>query len=192
MEVSQIDGINLLTQYWYNYQESHHRVKYKYLFVGDVHGDLSQFILPLIDTGTITLNGQVTSVKQRYPELDIPVPEYTCNKCDSQIYYLGDLSDGYMFTRQVLIMMVNVLRQCKNVHFCFGNHDMRYFGKLDVTKVDAWTFEEHFESLNLFVSSVSNLKLYHGKITGASDDFLFEYFRIILETYKELFKLGEV
>lgn len=190
MDITQHEAILITTQYLYKYQESHDRVNYKHIFVGDVHGDLLQFILPLIDTGTITLTGKVTSVKQKYTELDIHLPEYSCNKCNSEIYYLGDLVDGWIFSRQVVIMLARIMRECKNVHLCFGNHDATYMVNSDTT--DMSKFDKHYGSLRHLGNSYSTLKFYRGKFIDSPDDFLSEYYRPMLLAYKELWKMGEV
>lgn len=72
----------MITQYLYQYQQEHERVNYKHIFVEDVHGDMLHL---LIDTGTITLIGKLLH-KSKYLELDSGILEYTCNKCNSEIY----------------------------------------------------------------------------------------------------------
>lgn len=187
MDISQYDAVSMITQYLYQYQQEHERVNYKHIFVGDVHGDILQLLYPLIDTGTITLTGKITSHKSKYLELDLHIPEYTCNKCNSEIYYLGDLVDGWIFSRQVVVMLANIMRQCKNIHLCFGNHDSVYMVSSDIE-----TFDKHYNSLRYLGEEYSTLKFYQGKFINQPDDFLIEYFKPMLSAYAELWKLGEV
>ena len=192
MEVGQLDAAICLTRYWYKWQEEHPRLKAKYVFVGDVHGDICQFLFPLIDTGTITLTGKVNTIKQKYVELDIHYPDYVCNKCDIDIYYLGDLVDGFISSRQIVIMLANIMKHCKNVHLCFGNHDSIYMASYNKKNINVMTFEKHITSLMFLVSGYPSLRLFHGDLTCPGYDFLDEYYRPMLDAYKELFKLGEV
>lgn len=193
MDVTQIEAAIIATQYWYKYQKEHERVNSKFIFVGDVHGDINQFLLPLIDTGTITLTGKVSSIKQKYVELDIHIPEYSCNKCSTEIYYLGDLVDGFIYSRQIVIMLANIMRQCKNVHLCFGNHEAKYIANLDPKSITLFTYEKHIESFRYLCSAYASLSLCRGKmIEQPGEDFLYEYYHPMLEAIKELWKMGEV
>ena len=192
MYVSQLDAVTCEVQYWYKWQNEHDRIKPKYIFVGDVHGDLNQFLYPLIDTGTITLTGKVNSIKQKYNEIDLHLPEYSCNECDTEIYYVGDLSDNYIFSRQIVVMLAYIMKQCKNVHLCIGNHDIIYMNHYDVKDITATTFSKHLQSLDFLASAYPTLSLYRYDLTCPGKDFLDEYFKPMLNAYHELWEMAEI
>ena len=75
LDINQINGIKLITRYW---SKQHPTVPDKsVMFVGDIHGDLHQFLAPLVLSGLITLTGKIINFEQHIysiNEEDFKVP----------------------------------------------------------------------------------------------------------------------
>lgn len=181
MNINQYDGIKLLTEYWYEHKNRNEFAKY--IFVGDVHGDINQFILPLIETETITLENKIETVyKSKYEEANIYLPKFKINKSDVIIYYLGDLIDEGNFSRNI-VYMINYLfeNECKNIRLCFGNHDLNILGSINSY------YNTLIKELTPYPNvSVCNNKCYYK--CKENNEFLNEYLKPLQECMLNLFK----
>ena len=96
--------------------ESHGRIH-----VGDVHGDLFQFLLPL--KGLINITGYNQAVNEI---------EFTINNFENRlIYYHGDLVDRGDYNNVIIKMMLKILNTETNfkIIWLIGNHDMGFIMK---------------------------------------------------------------
>lgn len=102
-DISQFNGIKLITSYWSSVEERNNESIYS--FVGDVHGDLHQFVAPLVINNVVSLTGEV-EVKDE--NIFYYVPKYKINeqsKC--KVIYLGDVADEWIFSRTISLMLMN-------------------------------------------------------------------------------------
>lgn len=143
---------HLVTTYWSRIRPDpvldHHA-----LFVGDVHGDLHQFLAPLVSTGIITLTGKIVPVhsQSKIPELTFYVPEYVINKrSHARVIYLGDMVDEWISTRAVLHMLLHLLTKVpNNVFYIYGNHDCNIVAQYPRFKNKTINFRDHLNAAYL-------------------------------------------
>ena len=85
-DISERNGLDLITRYWFQDSKKIHDKGGEFIFVGDVHGDMHQFMAPLVRSKLITLTGKLTTIN------GVPVPCYNINKgLHIKIIYLGDI-----------------------------------------------------------------------------------------------------
>lgn len=158
-DISQEEGVKLITKYWSNMKE---RVNSDICIVGDVHGDLNQFLAPLVMLGIITLTGEVTTID------DIPLPSYTINSTDKRVIYLGDMIDEWIFGRQVVRMLRDLLEKTKNITYIYGNHDVALIGRYQLFKDGLLTIPFDlpplWETLKSELNYRRDIKIYGTKI----------------------------
>ena len=99
-DISQLNGIKLISSYWSKVGERCENTNY--VFVGDVHGDLHQFLAPLVLNDVIKLTGKV-DVKDENIYYYIPNYEIN-NNCTCKVIYLGDIVDEWLFSRTISYM----------------------------------------------------------------------------------------
>ncbi len=105
-DISQLNGIKLITSYWSGVNNF---INSKYSFVGDVHGDLHQFLAPLVMNRVIKLTGKVKiineEIKYYVPEHELiengEVSESNTSTLSSSVIYLGDIADEWIFSRTI-------------------------------------------------------------------------------------------
>lgn len=190
MNIEQRKSVELLTNYWYRYTN---RNNVNTVFVGDVHGDFNQFILPLIETETIILTGDVEVVyKSKYPEANIYLPKYVIKNKNINIYYLGDLIDEGLYSRNIIYMINNLFEHGCEIKFCFGNHDLNilgeYFNFQNNCKLSL--FKSYYNTLIKELQPYINIRIignrcyYKGE---ENNDFLYEYISPIINCYYNMF-----
>lgn len=162
------------------------------IFVGDVHGDLNQFLLPLLDSGSITLTGEIEVIDGAFPEDTLYIPKFTAHETKTNVYYLGDMVDKWIFTRTIAVMLERVLKACPNVKFCFGNHDIIRLQSLtdEVLKKHIWwcvpdLYKELAYSTNITMKRVNKYK----ESTEMFEKFARAYFSPVFKAFKEIVKL---
>ena len=200
-DISQKDGLKLIVKYWSNRNET---IDSDVFIVGDVHGDLHQFLSPLIMSGIITLDGNLTEEKYKYSESSLYLPSYTINKIKhKKIIYLGDMIDEWIFNRQVARILRNLLEKTNNIIYIYGNHDLaligRYFlykeGKINIP----YDLPPLWETLKGELNNHRNIKLYGDKIEYEGNaekgiDFLNDYLESLFEDMYHIFseRLGKL
>lgn len=147
--ISQHAGIDLVSTYW---KLQLPLLTDHVLVVGDIHGDIHQFIAPLVMSGLITITGNVRFIAnedaypctifqgsdkdktfipklKHYDELTLYVPEYRINtSCKSKIIFLGDFANEFLFVRVILYMLVDLIKTVPdNIVYLYGNHDNNIF-----------------------------------------------------------------
>ena len=148
--IHQRAGIDLVVKYWSNISPT---LTNHTLFVGDVHGDIHQFIAPLIMSGIITLTGTIDEIPNEtayeshlqssspkspddttitpitppahFDELTLYIPKYTINTSSkSTVIYLGDMIHEWIYSRVIVYILLDLLRRMPDkVVFIYGNHD---------------------------------------------------------------------
>lgn len=196
MNIDQEKSLEVLTRYWQSYDKRN--LEATKVFVGDIHGDFNQFILPLIETETITLLGGIEAVyESTFPEANVYLPKFKINETSVQIYYLGDLVDEGNHSRNVVLMMAKLLKKTKNIHFCFGNHDTNIIGKIDAfrRKPELPLLRSYYTTLVKEMTAYKNVSITDGECYYKSEknkEFAVQYFAPLLDAYETLFKLGEI
>lgn len=187
------DAVKLVTSYWSQQQKEYEP---PYVFVGDVHGDMHQFLAPLVLCGIIRLTGKIIKVKySEYEECNMYIPEYELlDNPETTVIYLGDMIDEWICSREIVYMLYDLLVHSESVRYVFGNHDLNVIGryklweagKLNLRKDVANLYHtvkkgiRHFENINFVNKEVT----YKGKDGSA---FLHEYVRPIFEKLYKIF-----
>ena len=115
--------VKLLSEYWSKYTVRLDPISTRMVIVGDVHGDLNQFLPPLIASGVITLkSGDPLPIDK---EMHLYLPRYEVNtETDIDVIYLGDLVDQGPSSREICLMMADIMEKNKRVKLVLGNHDL--------------------------------------------------------------------
>ncbi len=124
-DISEQNGLDLITRYWFQDSKKTYDKCGEFIFVGDVHGDMHQFMAPLVRSKLITLTGKLTTVN------GVPVPCYNINKgLHVKIIYLGDIVNEWLFSRTIVVMLHDLLDHVpENVYYIYGNHDTSLIGR---------------------------------------------------------------
>ena len=200
-DISQFDGMRLICQYWHSVNSDNHfnvnLINDSLVIVGDVHGDFNQFIAPLVLTGLIT----ITSPEVK--EIDNPggviyLPEYTINTNNKKrVIYLGDMVDEWIFSRSIVVMLYDILRQLpNNVKYIFGNHDLALIGRYQLYTEKSINFALDtpalWQTLKKELNHVKNLKIY--RTTAELDgepfkgyDYIHSYVQPLFESLWKIF-----
>ena len=189
-DISQYNGIKLITKYWSKINHTHGHEN-KAVIVGDVHGDLHQFIAPLVMNDIITLNGEINTIDN---DIMYYVPSYIVNDCKCIVIYLGDITDEWIFSRTISYMMYNLLKNNK-VRYIYGNHDLsiigRYYlfkeGKLNI----AVDIPPLWETLKKELNCNEHIKIIKDKVMYDNDEvkgieYLYKY---ISPLFNNLYKI---
>lgn len=174
-DITQFDGVKLITHYWSTIKPSSDLLESfnikivddSLVFVGDVHGDLNQFLAPLVLTNAISITDDVDELK--VSSTIIYTPHYTINekfaKTKTKIVYLGDLVDEWIFSRPVVHIMKDILTKLpNNVFYIYGNHDLAIIGRYHLFKQNKVNFPFDlpalWQTLKKELNHVRNLKIY--------------------------------
>lgn len=127
-DIDQLQGLELIAKYWATrWQRFNNFIDAKAIFVGDVHGDMHQFIAPLVMSKVITLSGNIKTINSN---IHLHVPEFTFATNDStRIIYLGDMVHEWLFSRSIVTLLHEILKTKKNVYYLYGNHDVSIIGR---------------------------------------------------------------
>lgn len=193
-DISQEEGIKLITKYWSNKNSP---IESNVFIVGDVHGDLHQFLAPLIMSGIMILNNDIIEEKHKYPESSLFLPSYKLIKDESKkIIYLGDMIDEWIFNRQIARILRNLLETTNNIIYIYGNHDLaligRYFLFKDKKINIPYDLPPLWETLKSELNYNKNVKIYADKIEYNGDlnkglDFLNDYLESLFEDMYTIF-----
>ena len=127
-DIDQLQGLELIAKYWATgWQRFNNFIDAKAIFVGDVHGDMHQFIAPLVMSKVIALSGNIKTINSN---IHLYVPEFTFSTNDStRIIYLGDMVHEWLFSRSIVTLLHEILKEKKNVYYLYGNHDVSIIGR---------------------------------------------------------------
>ena len=215
-DITQEMGVKLISKYWSNV-EGMSNDKVIYSFVGDIHGDLHQFLAPLVLNNVIKLTGDVEVVDEK---IKLYVPKYdvvdvkkvdgkvddkvdscpTCSSC--KIMYLGDVANEWIFSRQIAIMLYDLLKKDK-VAYIYGNHDLSIIGRYHLFKEHTLKIPEDipslWETIKKELNCIPNIKIFRDTILYDNDAekgerFLYEYISPLFDNLFKIFneQLGRV
>ena len=158
-DISQFNGIKLITSYWSSVEERNNESEYS--FVGAVHGDLHQFLAPLVINNVISLTGEVETENEN---IMYYVPKYKINeqpKC--KVIYLGDIADEWIFSRTISLMLYELLKN-KVISYIYGNHDLSIIGRYHLFKQRKLNIAEDipplWETIKKELNCVKEIKIY--------------------------------
>lgn len=197
-DISQFNGIKLITSYWSSVEERNNESEYS--FVGDVHGDLHQFLAPLVINNVISLTGEVETENEN---IMYYVPKYKINeqpKC--KVIYLGDIADEWIFSRTISLMLYELLKK-KVISYIYGNHDLSIIGRYHLFKRRKLNIAEDipplWETIKKELNCVKEIKIYKNNILYDNDekkgqDFLYKYLDPLFENLYKIFseQLGKL
>ena len=162
-------SIEKLAHYWSSFPIKMRNTKN--IFVGDIHGDLNQFLLPLVENDIIRIKdsihlaykGKVSDVSNVY------VPDWEIGKSSQniQVYYVGDYCDEGIHTRTILCLMSELIRKLSNLHFCIGNHESNLVGnymKWKDNKLQPCDIRSYWGTMQKEVSYTSKVHVYRNVI----------------------------
>ena len=173
-DISQYDGVRLITKYWLSIDSSNKKSLYEeynvkilsssLIFVGDVHGDFNQFLAPLVLSGLISITDSVKEYK--YKASIVYLPSYKINKSSNiKIIYLGDITNEWIFSRPIAVMLFDLLQQIPhNIKYIYGNHDLAIIGRYNLYEQKKLNFALDipalWNTLKKELNHVKNLKIY--------------------------------
>lgn len=189
-DISQYNGIKLITSYWSSFNETN---ECSYSFVGDVHGDLHQFLAPLIINNIIKLKNSITTIDE---SIYYFVPEYDINtSSSSKVVYLGDVADEWIFSRTISHMLYTLLKNGKIIYI-YGNHDLSIIGRYHLFKQRKINFASDMPPLWVTMKKELNpireIKFHKNTILFNNDeslglDFLYKYISPLFENLYKIF-----
>lgn len=169
-DISEYEGVRLICQYW-SADQSNTKLdevkNSKLIFVGDVHGDINQFIAPLVLSNLITITNNVDEVKSYGSK--IYIPHYKINKNRIvKIIYLGDIVNEWIFNRTITYMLYDLLKNASsNVFYLYGNHDLSLIGRYHLFKENKLDLSVDipalWETVKKELNYVKDLKIHHDK-----------------------------
>ena len=207
-DITQFDGIKLISNYWSSIKPNmaaleNFNVSFvndSLLFVGDVHGDLNQFLAPLILTNAISITNEV--IEHKVNSTIVYTPKYIVNdkfkSSKTKIVYLGDLVDEWLFSKTVVFMMRDLLNKLpNNVFYIYGNHDLAIIGRYNLFKQKKLNFALDlpalWQTLKKELNHVRNLKIYKtiAELDGEpvkGYDYVYNYVEPIFDCLFDIFK----
>ena len=197
-DISQFNGIKLITSYWSSVEERNKDSIYS--FVGDVHGDLHQFLAPLVINNVISLTGEVEAKDET---IFYYVPKYKINEQSiCKVIYLGDISDEWIFSRTISLMLYELLKK-KAILYIYGNHDLSIIGRYYLFKQRKLNISKDipplWETVKKELNCIKEIKIYKDKILYENDeekglDFLYKYLDPLFENLYKIFseQLGKL
>lgn len=197
-DISQLNGIKLISSYWSKVDERCENANY--VFVGDVHGDLHQFLAPLVLNDVIKLTGKL-DVKDENIYYYIPNYEIN-NNCMCKVIYLGDIVDEWLFSRTIAFMVYKLLKK-KMIIFIYGNHDLSIIGRYHLFKQHKLNIAEDipplWETLKKELNCIKEIKIYKNIILYDNDEekgkeFLYKYLEPLFDNLYKIFskQLGKL
>ena len=184
-DIPQLEALKLIVKYWSTRTK---QINTSTIFVGDVHGDLHQFLAPLILSGFIKLTGKIVQFKPfecnitdssnyttneynyKYPESIIYIPEFELNKsCNTSIIYLGDLIDEWIFSRNIVALYYTIYKlDTKRLFWTCGNHDLSVIGRIGLfenNKLNVpYDLPALWNTMKRELNAYSNIKIYQDKL----------------------------
>jgi len=200
-DITQFDGIRLIASYWSTIKPDKN---YDIIFVGDVHGDINQFLAPLVMSGLISISDEVQEIKHNNKSSIIYVPKYTINRTKTKIVYLGDIVDEWIFSRSISFILLDLLKTCpKNVFYIYGNHDLAIIGRYHLFKQKqlniALDIPALWQTLKSELNHIKNLKMYKtiAELDGEPAkgyEYIYNYVEPLFDNMFEIFnnQLGRV
>lgn len=196
-DISQYNGIKLITSYWSSYKDIHEA---PYSFVGDVHGDLHQFLAPLVINNIIKLKNSLTTIDEK---IHFYIPEFEINETTSsphspKVVYLGDIADEWIFSRTIAAMLYKLLKANK-VIYIYGNHDLAIIGRYHLFKQRKLNFALDlpplWETVKKELNPIRSIKFYKETILLNNSeenglDFLYKYLEPLFENLYKIFMEG--
>lgn len=179
--------MHLVVKYWAS-REPDPKIG-DWVVVGDVHGDLHQFLAPLVLGGIIKLSGKLKTISE---ELAFYVPEYELvEPCDKKVIYLGDLVDEWIFSRTIVRMMKELLL-AKRVILLYGNHDTSLIGKCRLFRDGCLDLRLDVPALYVTVKNELSHRETRSKIDD--QDYVRKYVQPLFDDLSEIFerRLGRV
>ena len=211
-DITQFDGLRLTCKYWSTVKPTEqnlssvniHFIDSSLVFVGDVHGDLNQFLAPLVYSGIIQIIDDEVKEHKVFNDM-VYTPNYTIAKSSTmKIIYLGDLVDEWIFSKTIIYMMNDILRTLpNNVKYIYGNHDLGLIGRYYLYRSKTLNFALDtpalWQTLKKELNHVSNLKLYRTTVELDGEpskgyDYIHSYTAVLFEYLFNIFKdnLGSV
>lgn len=194
-DISQQASIELISKYWSKQQPT--QIIYQTVLIGDCHGDLHQFISPLILNDVIKLSGKVKTIDS---SIELYVPEYTVtNKNKTRIIYLGDLVNEWIHSRTIMYILHDLLitHDINNIEFILGNHDLSILGRYYLFKNNIINIPEDIPALWLTLrkelNNIPEIKIYNQTIEYNNSEiegkeYLHRYLDSLFEYMFQLFK----
>lgn len=202
-DISQKQSIDLICRYWATQKVSN--VIPKIIFVGDCHGDLHQFIAPLVLNGIIKLSGALKIINE---DIDFYVPDYEINKQSlkgCRLIYLGDVVNEWIHSRTILWMLHDLLVVNDlvsdgvngGIEFILGNHDLSILGRYYLYKQNTLNIPEDIPvlwiTLRKELNNNSKVKIYNQTIEYENSatqgkEYLYKYIAPLFECMFEIFK----
>ena len=197
-DISQFNGIKLISSYWSSIEERNNESMYS--FVGDVHGDLHQFLAPLVINNIISLTGEVETKDEN---IFYYVPKYKINeqtKC--KVIYLGDIADEWIFSRTISLMLYELLKK-NMISYIYGNHDLSIIGRYYLFKQRKLNIPEDnpplWETIKKELNCIKEIKIYKNNVLYDNDEekgreFLYKYLEPLFENLYKIFseQLGKL
>lgn len=210
-------AVGLISKYWSSVEPN---INNKTIFVGDIHGDLHQFLAPLVMSGLITLDGTVKEIAnenaykstmfvkgsetdivskvEHFPELNLYIPSYKVNSnCSSKIVFLGDVIHEWIFSRPILYMLTDLLRNVPDkLIFIYGNHDCNILAqyplfrrrKLNIEKCLETTFHTMSNELSMFPNvNFNKFELIYMNSSDKGIEFMYSYMSHLFEPLYEIY-----
>lgn len=194
-DINQLQALELVTKYWSTRWQNYNKaVDAKVVFVGDVHGDIHQFIAPLVMCNIITLSGKIKTID---PKIHLHVPDYDLSTNETTtVIYLGDMVDEWIFSRTIITMLKHILKERKNVFFIYGNHDVSLLGRYFLFKERKLNLRHDipalWQTLKKELSPYPEIRIINDSILYNNDateglNFLYSYIEPLFEGLYEIF-----
>lgn len=195
MNIDQEESIGILARYWSTYKPKD--IKTHHIFIGDIHGDLNQLLLPLVELAIIQVSNRIRCVYHDDTSklCDVFIPEFVILRNDINVYILGDFIDEGMHSRSVLALL-RELSKHDFVYLVIGNHDANILGRYNEYKNGTLNFRSlrsYWLTLQRESTAYEDVFISKGKvIIKDSDKFLKAYFKPLFDWYYELFSQGKL
>lgn len=180
-DISQLDGMKLIVKYWSSFDPKDKTILNSYniniindsiIFVGDVHGDINQFIAPLVFSGYVKIKDNIREIKTK--NTITYIPDYEVNtEPKIKIIYLGDITDEWIFAIPISFILKDILTKLpNNIFYIYGNHDLALIGRYHLFVEKKLNFALDLPSLwntlKKELNYIQNLKIF--KQTALLDD----------------------
>lgn len=206
VDISIESGMKLIVKYWSTIDKFSDFTN-EIIAVGDVHGDMHQFLAPLVTTGIIKLKDKIEVINTEKlnlfdsynSTLYIPSFEIVKNK-NIKIVYLGDLVDGNIFTKEILYMYYLLKKEIpENIYYIIGNHECDWLSAyvkifkenrsiLNSSKYILRTFINTFNVLDFPNIQVSDTIILYKGNEQKGIKFLTNYYEFPLKLLYKMFK----
>lgn len=184
MNIDQAASIRILAHYWSTYKPKD--INTKTVFVGDIHGDLNQLLLPLVELGIIQVNNSIRCVYESTRELcKVYIPDFIVLRSDIDVYFLGDYIDEGNHSRSC-VAIIHELSKHDFIHLLIGNHDANILGRYNEYKNKTL----RFQSLKSYWPTLQREATAYDAFSkgNVDDELLNDYFNPLFDWYFDLFK----